>query len=132
MKRCLATQVSSLLLLYLTTLIPAFLFFFFNDTATTEIYTLSLHDALPISLRKISGRVEPLSRVPEGGCECDPILRAALSADRKSTTSELQSQSNLVCRLLLEKKKTSYHRPLAFAPAVPEERSLLHDALTHQ
>src|SRR5688572_31862632 len=72
-----------------------FFFFFFNDTATTEIYTLSLHDALPIS----RWRSRPASRhwpAPRGG----PMPRRS-----EEHTSELQSQSNLVCRLLLEKKK---------------------------
>src|SRR3972149_11889233 len=71
------------------------LFFFFNDTATTEIYTLSLHDALPIFTRSPIGQ-----RFRTGW--------AALPATRRSEehTSELQSQSNLVCRLLLEKKKS--------------------------
>src|SRR5712675_3693377 len=74
-------------------------FFFFNDTATTEIYTLSLHDALPIA-------VAGLSRLPD-------VARAALAGffagDRlqrsEGHTSELQSRLHLVCRLLLEKKK---------------------------
>src|SRR2546422_10928284 len=78
-------------------------FFFFNDTATTEIYTLSLHDALPI-------------------CPAEPVLRRVLAAAGAPTqvgdvvllrhlarseehTSELQSRLHLVCRLLLEKKK---------------------------
>src|SRR2546430_10190358 len=95
----------------------AICFFFFNDTATTEIYTLSLHDALPIS--------EPLESIDaarpqhelgalrgEAACarRADPRARAG---DERSEehTSELQSQSNLVCRLLLEKKKRN-HRPL--------------------
>src|SRR6266853_7007497 len=71
--------------------------FFFNDTATTEIYTLSLHDALPIS--------EPrLRRLIVAGVV---LLIAAEPVALRSEehTSELQSQSNLVCRLLLEKKK---------------------------
>src|SRR2546430_6934271 len=70
-------------------------FFFFNDTATTEIYTLSLHDALPISY-SVFGR-EPIT--PDA-------RRASFTACQRSEehTSELQSQSNLVCRLLLEKK----------------------------
>src|SRR2546430_5966520 len=76
-----------------------FFFFFFNDTATTEIYTLSLHDALPIS-RPTPGA---LQRWPP------PPRRAALVSQARSEehTSELQSQSNLVCRLLLEKKKNT-------------------------
>src|SRR5260221_1917789 len=76
-----------------------FLFFFFNDTATTEIYTLSLHDALPISLVEVWALFT--IRVME-----IPILleRPARSEEH---TSELQSHSDLVCRLLLEKKKHS-------------------------
>src|SRR2546430_14126049 len=72
-------------------------FFFFNDTATTEIYTLSLHDALPISC---------LGPPTEGAGPADPAWNEERHAERRSEehTSELQSQSNLVCRLLLEKK----------------------------
>src|SRR5256886_7635282 len=74
-------------------LIPSF--FFFNDTATTEIYTLSLHDALPISTGHSHFRYDP--RMDD---------KALFEAGRSEEhTSELQSQSNLVCRLLLEKKK---------------------------
>src|SRR5215475_16013664 len=69
------------------------LFFFFNDTATTEIYTLSLHDALPISQHDLCQR---LVHAQCGG------HHAARSEEH---TSELQSRENLVCRLLLEKKK---------------------------
>src|SRR5436309_15906684 len=74
-------------------------FFFFNDPATTEIYTLSLHDALPISRLTARGR-----RVREAA---DPRARAPSAASERSEehTSELQSRENLVCRLLLEKKK---------------------------
>src|SRR5476649_1522517 len=71
-------------------------FFFFNDTATTEIYTLSLHDALPISpLREMN---KPLSCLR-------PSCPAPTRARSEEHTSELQSHSDLVCRLLLEKKK---------------------------
>src|SRR2546427_9241943 len=85
----------------------AFIFFFFNDTATTEIYTLSLHDALPISP---SRRAATRSRIPPARRGCSAIsmtVRTRRSVARRSEehTSELQSQSNLVCRLLLEKKK---------------------------
>src|SRR2546427_3219186 len=79
---------------------PAVIFFFFNDTATTEIYTLSLHDALPICHSARSSGTPMRLRV-----------RAVLKVWARTTlrseehTSELQSQSNLVCRLLLEKKK---------------------------
>src|SRR5260221_4051223 len=79
-------------------------FFFFNDTATTEIYTLSLHDALPIwaaSARLRGARAA--GRVPSAA--------AAASAPRSEEhTSELQSHSDLVCRLLLEKKKKQKNR----------------------
>src|SRR6202044_4266157 len=71
-------------------------FFFFNDTATTEIYTLSLHDALPIS-------TERTARNCSAPTSCTPTSRPSRSEEH---TSELQSRENLVCRLLLEKKKT--------------------------
>src|SRR6476660_10573009 len=69
-------------------------FFFFNDTATTEIYTLSLHDALPI-----------YSRCPISGAPVRPFSRWLLHPRSEEHTSELQSPDHLVCRLLLEKKK---------------------------
>src|SRR2546421_8434849 len=85
-----------------------FIFFFFNDTATTEIYTLSLHDALPISSAArstINGRRATRSR-PRSG----PTGTAGCPAPRSEEhTSELQSRSDLVCRLLLEKKKKHIH-----------------------
>src|SRR2546430_2690709 len=74
------------------------LFFFFNDTATTEIYTLSLHDALPISFRCRACNIPSAASNSTPGC---------WSARSEEHTSELQSQSNLVCRLLLEKNKSS-------------------------
>src|SRR2546430_16161249 len=80
-------------------LLRILIFFFFNDTATTEIYTLSLHDALPIS--GTAGRVGLRVRVPAR--QHVPSPRPQLRSEEH--TSELQSQSNLVCRLLLEKKK---------------------------
>src|SRR5256885_11847705 len=96
--------------------------FFFNDTATTEIYTLSLHDALPIlasqkaapatAARPTTPRViflsvcmfrsSALSSVP-----CRPGLHRQPLPRSEEHTSELQSPCNLVCRLLLEKKKTT-------------------------
>src|SRR2546426_4230371 len=78
-------------------------FFFFNDTATTEIYTLSLHDALPIWPGGPPARMRPRSRSGDGRLRC----RAAPGPPGRSEehTSELQSPCNLVCRLLLEKKK---------------------------
>src|SRR5688572_32436271 len=83
-----------------------FLFFFFNDTATTEIYTLSLHDALPIypAGTPPDSSTRPATETPEPAESTGP-------ARSEEHTSELQSQSNLVCRLLLEKKKkNSKHR----------------------
>src|SRR3712207_7919640 len=79
------------------------IFFFFNDTATTEIYTLSLHDALPICCRLSS----PMSFGWCGafGCSSGPGAGRPRSEEH---TSELQSRQYLVCRLLLEKKKNSY------------------------
>src|SRR2546430_12519151 len=79
-----------------------FFFFFFNDTATTEIYTLSLHDALPISNR-IRNWVSA-DTIQDSGCTFRAFRRECLRRSEEHT-SELQSQSNLVCRLLLEKKK---------------------------
>src|SRR5437762_7210873 len=74
-------------------------FFFFNDTATPEIYTLSLHDALPISQLAAEAFGVPMDRVR--------VVTADSEADRSEEhTSELQSPMYLVCRLLLEKKKT--------------------------
>src|SRR2546427_1446275 len=90
----------------------AFFFFFFNDTATTEIYTLSLHDALPISpsrppgRRSGRGRCSGRRRTSPGRCRGWRAIRRGDPRTRSEEhTSELQSQSNLVCRLLLEKKK---------------------------
>src|SRR5256885_7606253 len=94
-------------------------FFFFNDTATTEIYTLSLHDALPICL--VPALDDLLERL-----QADPGYRSflldgqtVLVADyltarperSEEHTSELQSPCNLVCRLLLEKKKKNLRSP---------------------
>src|SRR3712207_6882797 len=95
-------------------------FFFFNDTATTEIYTLSLHDALPIWVERRPARV-PARPGPELEVQVAAAGVAGL-ADRadllpgvdpvadlersEEHTSELQSRQYLVCRLLLEKKKT--------------------------
>src|SRR2546427_7010923 len=91
------------------------LFFFFNDTATTEIYTLSLHDALPISpglvlAQRMAARKEPgpvssvvvTIRLHVGSLT---VMKPVFVMRSEEHTSELQSQSNLVCRLLLEKKK---------------------------
>src|SRR3712207_7628857 len=87
-----------------------FFFFFFNDTATTEIYTLSLHDALPISAWSAGARHRPrcpaAGGVPAGVVRGgDAGLRGGLRRRSEEHTSELQSRQYLVCRLLLEKKK---------------------------
>src|SRR2546430_16795633 len=89
-----------------------YILFFFNDTATTEIYSLSLHDALPISPRvfctiahlraRFQGGLKPASRIGLRGRWLG--RRRGLWQRSEEHTSELQSQSNLVCRLLLEKK----------------------------
>src|SRR3989454_11168478 len=85
----------------LTFLLIFFFFFFFNDTATTEIYTLSLHDALPISRATLQD--ELMRIVEKTGATA---LMVTHDVDRSEEhTSELQSPCNLVCRLLLEKKK---------------------------
>src|SRR3712207_7517825 len=96
--------------------------FFFNDTATTEIYTLSLHDALPIlhGKRGNAGGLNDRKKLSENS-EQNPFL-SLWSADRRlrhahhhpccrseEHTSELQSRQYLVCRLLLEKKKIIIH-----------------------
>src|SRR2546430_9176918 len=95
-------------------------FFFFNDTATTEIYTLSLHDALPIWFTP--PQVDwglPVAIIGHGVrtrffTTEDPIGRRS-----EEHTSELQSQSNLVCRLLLEKKK---RREVSFSIVFTQSR----------
>src|SRR5256885_16805567 len=87
-------------------------FFFFNDTATTEIYTLSLHDALPISLhrprqRGLLVRARDMLSHPPHGRPRRPGAGLVRGLARRSEehTSELQSPCNLVCRLLLDKQE---------------------------
>src|SRR3712207_9239917 len=87
-------------------------FFFFNDTATTEIYTLSLHDALPISPSAPRRAMLLVRGIGERTRCADLLLRQAPSKEEthaaarsEEHTSELQSRQYLVCRLLLEKKK---------------------------
>src|SRR2546430_12103819 len=99
----------------------AVILFFFNDTATTEIYTLSLHDALPIYVHfSHDGELCSFDAFVKHYHLSDPalallalIVRGADTARldlarSEEHTSELQSQSNLVCRLLLEKKKQTH------------------------
>src|SRR5690242_21630786 len=82
------------------------LVFFFNDTAPTEIYTLSLHDALPISHRESAQRRTRCSSPRMSASAADSTIGIISPANRSEEhTSELQSHVNLVCRLLLEKKK---------------------------
>src|SRR5258706_9144636 len=85
---------------------PSSFLFFFNDTATTEIYTLSLHDALPICQRAAHG---------PGREPCGPAAGRHHLVQHRSEehTSELQSLTNLVCRLLLEKKKNTPYYDVA-------------------
>src|SRR3712207_7038801 len=100
-------------------------FFFFNDTATTEIYTLSLHDALPIChhvtpvVRLVESHEQVATVVhdlfdPNGGTDlADDGLDRGVGRERSEEhTSELQSRQYLVCRLLLEKKKTTLFHSL--------------------
>src|SRR3712207_6970044 len=106
------------------------IYFFFNDTATTEIYTLSLHDALPICA--VFGRFSSvvMSLLQAGlmcGRSCSPTSSASswsgttsrhASARRSEEhTSELQSRQYLVCRLLLEKKKNLHNSFRSEAPS---------------
>src|SRR2546425_11558422 len=101
-------------------LLPLFssILFFFNDTATTEIYTLSLHDALPISRPRLAKASQKRWAASSRACRsagCATRRRSAGTAERHARelaaqrseehTSELQSLAYLVCRLLLEKKK---------------------------
>src|SRR5258707_9943866 len=83
-----------------------FYFFFFNDTATTEIYTLSLHDALPISEQS---PFLSATSAPSSAAVSIPLVsgsrRMGIPFRSEEHTSELQSRQYLVCRLLLEKKK---------------------------
>src|SRR3712207_8732109 len=106
-------------------------FFFFNDTATTEIYTLSLHDALPIFVAGGDGRADLVARHERDVVDGEDVRRVghrheqAVLADARDGhrlvalggggrseehTSELQSRQYLVCRLLLEKKKKTKHQ----------------------
>src|SRR5260221_10604849 len=100
-----------------------FFFFFFNDTATTEIYTLSLHDALPIYICIVNDKEDgsPLSATvlnwkvvsADGDIITSGKADVMISPRSEEHTSELQSHSDLVCRLLLEKKKNKLSRASA-------------------
>src|SRR3989454_1373930 len=109
---------------------PLFFFFFFNDTATTEIYTLSLHDALPISkkgdyayllhiIRSMKSSGKAACILPHG-----VLFRGDAEATRSEEhTSELQSPCNLVCRLLLEKKKKKNRRIMRYETYKRKDRA---------
>src|SRR2546423_14848947 len=94
-------MLSCCVILAALTLFSLFFFFFFNDTATTEIYTLSLHDALPI----FPGHREPARAMRRRPRRCAGTVLSARRERSEEHTSELQSLAYLVCRLLLEKKK---------------------------
>src|SRR5205085_3894679 len=97
---------------------PCVYYFFFNHTATTEIYTLSLHDALPIcptATWRLSLRPEMISSA---------LISSGIRSEEH--TSELQSQSNLVCRLLLEKKKQDTFTILAQIDIIDVDNYLIH------
>src|SRR5258708_22950295 len=91
-----------------------FSFFFFNDTATTEIYTLSLHDALPISNHDRHAfrhfRPRAVQKRRRAGAQSEEEGRRDAEERSEEHTSELQSPDHLVCRLLLEKKKKTNDR----------------------
>src|SRR5258708_22374636 len=110
-------------------LVLMLLFFFFNDTATTEIYTLSLHDALPIYLRDLESSFKVSLAViadPTVSGQQSFIIERGRSEEH---TSELQSPDHLVCRLLLENKsrtRCTPQQPLLSTPTYTEV--LPHDA----
>src|SRR3712207_8495724 len=116
--------------------------FFFNDTATTEIYTLSLHDALPISVNEVAGKSHRLPSGPlHDAASMAPLMPTVMlfvkslkglshtkDEDTRSEehTSELQSRQYLVCRLLLAKKNGGYPRPRSVASSGPPLSSSAH------
>src|SRR5258706_6398008 len=104
-----------------------FVFFFFNDTATTEIYTLSLHDALPIFTALVVEKGTPGFKA---GKEEKKLGISATACRSEEHTSELQSLTNLVCRLLLEKKKKTYRHNQAGTGKHASQCS--HENLRHQ
>src|SRR3712207_6965295 len=107
-------------------------FFFFNDTATTEIYTLSLHDALPISHcrsaqasgLRVGRRTSPRPTVADGRGHGTHERHPRTRDRSEEHTSELQSRQYLVCRLLLEKKKTRRTNFLWFCRTYPSRPSI--------
>src|SRR2546422_1508762 len=121
----------SFFFLFFTLVLSFFLlFFFFNDTATTEIYTLSLHDALPICLRSMLS-VRWTSANFSAVCVLrtrDRTSGSRFSSRSEEHTSELQSRLHLVCRLLLEKKKNkSKNKPHILHYMRPDCESAISD-----
>src|SRR2546425_8136856 len=99
-----------------------FVFFFFNDTATTEIYTLSLHDALPISAGLLTALNDDFTlsgQSPGAPLRLTTVVTATFDRSEEHT-SELQSLAYLVCRLLLEKKKKMARMSLRCAGSVSD------------
>ena len=107
-------------------------FFFFNDTATTEIYTLSLHDALPISLteqqQKDRNEMQDERNDDVSGQKQNRERRGKSRSEEH--TSELQSPCNLVCRLLLEKKKKKNNKITLHIHIIT--KSLQHNLIIHR
>src|SRR5258707_9101034 len=101
----------------------SFPFFFFNDPAPTEIYTLSLHDALPICYQSAAASAQAAAAQPTqpgpDGLTVDERQTAARSEEH---TSELQSRQYLVCRLLLEKKKNFIKNYLSYIYILGEKK----------
>src|SRR5262249_62297686 len=122
---------SSLSLSPLSFPLPLFSLFFFNNPATTEIYTLSLHDALPIfpNPLRISARSPAWQRSEPLGLLWKEFRAVSRRLPRSEEhTSELQSLTNIVCRLLLEKKKKNYNK---IACTKNYQHSAAHDRCYH-
>src|SRR5438874_4976545 len=100
-----------------------FIFFFLNDTATTEIYTLSLHDALPISAFQHHQGMPVRERDTLFLCGCPYWISIWQVWRSEEHTSELQSRRDLVCRLLLEKKNNESSRLLLLWGCAPSVSS---------
>src|SRR5437870_9560050 len=116
---------------FLLSSLSYYYFFFFNDPATTEIYTLSLHDALPISVfNPVGGPGDDNPAAVVG----KPVQHV-LAFRSEEHTSELQSRGHLVCRLLLEKKKktktTNIMRTITIYRTTPSQHNPSHTLRSH-